>query len=178
MKPFVGALLGDVLDGAMQIADVGHRLAHDLAVGLDDEADDAVGRRVLRTHVEGHLFAASSYGEDELAHVYVLLRLPVRRLVGDRATARACSARVVGMPRYDVGLAVVLAHRVAAPVVGHQDAPQIGMAGELDAEEIELLALVPVGRAPHVPPPTATRGCARGRSIFTTQLWRRAYDHK
>ena len=32
---------------------------------------------------------------------------------------------------------------MAAPVDGHEDAPQIGMAGEDDAKQIELLALVP-----------------------------------
>ena len=48
-------LLGDLLDRAVQVADVGDRLAHHLAVGLDDEAQHAVRARVLRTHVEGHL---------------------------------------------------------------------------------------------------------------------------
>src|SRR5712691_9963938 len=37
------------------------------------------------------------------------------------------------------------AEGVAAPVVGHHDSPQIGVALKLDAEEVEQLALVPIG---------------------------------
>src|SRR5882724_1399599 len=43
---------------------------------------------------------------------------------------------------------VFLPERVALPVIGKQDARQVGMAGEADAEEIERLALVPVCRRP------------------------------
>ena len=39
---------------------------------------------------------------------------------------------------------VVLAQRVAHPVLGKEDAVQVVVAGELDAEEVEGLALVPV----------------------------------
>src|SRR5207248_7725783 len=44
-----------------------------------------------------------------------------------------------------LGLLVVLAQRMADPVVGQHDAPQVGMADVLDAHQVELLALVPVG---------------------------------
>src|ERR1017187_3300685 len=44
---------------------------------------------------------------------------------------------------------VVLAQRIALPFLGHQDAPQIGVAGELDAEHVEYLALQPIGRQVH-----------------------------
>src|SRR5690242_9353173 len=44
---------------------------------------------------------------------------------------------------------VVLAQRVADPVVGQQHAAQVGVARELHAHEVELLALEPVGAAPH-----------------------------
>ena len=39
---------------------------------------------------------------------------------------------------------VVLARRITFPVVGHEDAPQIGVAGEHHAEQVVDLALVPV----------------------------------
>src|SRR5262245_26050599 len=39
-----------------------------------------------------------------------------------------------------------LAQRVPAPLVGQEDAAQVGMPVEDDAEEVEDLALVPVGR--------------------------------
>src|SRR5580658_170137 len=44
---------------------------------------------------------------------------------------------------------IVLAQRMTFPVVRHQDAPQIGMAFELNPKEIEILALVPVRAGPH-----------------------------
>src|SRR5271157_795683 len=44
---------------------------------------------------------------------------------------------------------VVLAQRIALPFLGHQDAPQVRVAGELDAEHIECLALQPIGRQVH-----------------------------
>src|SRR5258705_13524832 len=43
----------------------------------------------------------------------------------------------------------VLAQRPAHPVLGQQDAGEVGMAGELDAKEIEGFALVPVRSGPH-----------------------------
>src|SRR5579871_585553 len=57
------------------------------------------------------------------------------------------------LPRGDdavvlLGLDEVLAQRVPRPVLGHEDAAQIGMSVEGHAEEIEDLALLPVGMAP------------------------------
>src|SRR5204862_1011729 len=47
------------------------------------------------------------------------------------------------------GNGIVLAQRVPFPVVGQHDAAQVGMVAEVDAEQVERLALEPVGRAPH-----------------------------
>src|SRR5262245_18283815 len=47
-----------------------------------------------------------------------------------------------------LGLDEVLAQRMSRPVLRHEDAAEIGMAAELDTEEIEGLALLPVGMAP------------------------------
>src|SRR5262245_56219656 len=44
---------------------------------------------------------------------------------------------------------IVLALRTSLPVLGHQDAPSIGMADEADAEHVVDLALEPVGGGPH-----------------------------
>ena len=52
----VADLLGDLLDRAMEIADVGDGLLHHLAVGAHHEAQHAVRRGMLRPHVERHLF--------------------------------------------------------------------------------------------------------------------------
>ena len=43
---------------------------------------------------------------------------------------------------------IVLAQRVAVPVVGHHDAGEARVAGEVDAEEVEDFALVEVGGGP------------------------------
>src|SRR6185312_15776191 len=48
----------------------------------------------------------------------------------------------------DAGQRVILAQWVADPVVWHLDAPQVGMPGEANAEEVVDLALVPVRRRP------------------------------
>src|SRR5690349_23081612 len=40
---------------------------------------------------------------------------------------------------------ILLAQRESFPLFGQKDAPHIGMAGELDAEHVEHLALEPVG---------------------------------
>src|SRR5450631_950652 len=43
---------------------------------------------------------------------------------------------------------IVLAQRMTFPVIGHHDARKAGMAGEVDAEQVEDLALVKVRRWP------------------------------
>ena len=52
---------------------------------------------------------------------------------------------------------VVLAQRVADPVLGHEDAGQVGMAVEADAEHVERLALHRLGAGPQVEQRTAAR---------------------
>src|SRR5947209_5973935 len=60
------------------------------------------------------------------------------------ATDSSCQAvRLVAAQRE------VFAKRVALPVVGQKYAAQVWVAVEDDAHQIEGLALVPVGRAPH-----------------------------
>jgi hypothetical protein len=44
---------------------------------------------------------------------------------------------------------IVLAERVALPVVLHDDPAEVGVALEADAHQVECLSLVPVGRGPH-----------------------------
>src|SRR5208283_4458900 len=54
---------------------------------------------------------------------------------------------------------IILAQRMADESVIEQDAAQIGMASELDAEHVEAFALEPVGRLPN-------RICARHPRVF------------
>ena len=46
--------LAGLLDAGVQIADVGHQAQHGFAVDLEHQAQNTVGRRMLRTHVEDH----------------------------------------------------------------------------------------------------------------------------
>ena len=61
------------------------------------------------------------------------------------------SGAVISSTREPLAVAlhrIVLAQRMALPVVGHHDAAQVGVAAEVNAEEVEDLALVEVGRGP------------------------------
>src|SRR5215475_5350662 len=46
------------------------------------------------------------------------------------------------------GYGSIFAQRMAFPIFGHHDADEIGMVEELHAEQVERLALIPVGGAP------------------------------
>ena len=52
------------------------------------------------------------------------------------------------MPLAAASERIVLPQREGRELLGHQDAPQVGMAGEADAEHVEDLALHPVGPGP------------------------------
>ena len=52
----VGEVLGDLFLAAMQVAEVRHGFEHHLAVGAQDDAQHAMGGRMLRAHVDEHLF--------------------------------------------------------------------------------------------------------------------------
>ncbi len=82
-------LLRDLFDGAVQIPDVGDRLPHHLAVGLDHEAQHPVRARMLRPHAERHLL-----GREPVPHDVDL----------DSAdAAHSMLSRFVEMPWYSVG---------------------------------------------------------------------------
>ena len=53
----VHAVLGDLLHAAVQIADVAIEIDNGLAVELENHAQHTVRRRVLRAHVQHHLWA-------------------------------------------------------------------------------------------------------------------------
>src|SRR5687767_343922 len=57
--------------------------------------------------------------------------------------------RLVGFCRLANLHRIVLALWMALPVVGHQQAPEIGMIGKHDAEHVPHFALEPAGRRPH-----------------------------
>ena len=62
------AFLADLLDGAVQVADVRDGFVDDLAVRLDHEPQHAVGARMLRPHVQRHVFRVQAGPGGSLAH--------------------------------------------------------------------------------------------------------------
>ena len=109
-----------LFDAGVQVADFGIEADDDFAVDFEHQAQHAVGGRVLRSHVEDHVLVFGALSE---------------RSFKDRGADR-CLASAIALH------GIVLAQGMALPVVGHQDAAQIGMAFEADAEEIEDFALV------------------------------------
>ena len=131
-------------------------------VELHHEPQHAVRRRVLRTHVDDHgvadlvLGPHATAGEHELARTrgaqllraLVGLALEPRLFAGLVLGARVVTHRGLGSPLNVTGTRaerIVLAERVAVPVVGHEDAREIGMTVERDAEQVVGLALGEVG---------------------------------
>ena len=51
----IAAVLGDLLVTTVQIPELGHHRRHRFAVQPDEKPQDAVRRRMLRSHVEDHL---------------------------------------------------------------------------------------------------------------------------
>ena len=84
----VGALLGQLLGGPVQQADVRVGTLHDLAVHFQHQAQHAVGRRVLRPEVQGVVL--------DLGHVRLTARCAWYRLrtgLRGRRAARSRAAR-------------------------------------------------------------------------------------
>src|SRR5204863_1154298 len=53
--------------------------------------------------------------------------------------------KVEGELNFFVAEGIIFAERVALPISGHEEAPQVRMAGEINPEHVEQLALMPVG---------------------------------
>ncbi len=78
----VRAPLGELLLGAVQVADDRDDVFDELAVEGDDEAQHAVGRRVLRPHVDDHLVELEALEVGALAGGGRLFDAPERELHG------------------------------------------------------------------------------------------------
>jgi hypothetical protein len=59
-----GAVLGVLLDAGVQVADGHPRLGHRLALEVEDQPEDAVGRGVLWAHVHDEAFLAVRIGAE------------------------------------------------------------------------------------------------------------------
>ena len=128
-------LLGRLLDAGVQVADGRRRRQDGLAVELEHQPQHAVRAGVLRPHVDGHRFGA------DLRHRFSGTRLGRSASARHRRVSRSfirfarnsssvtCSGSVVARRHLDLDR-IVLAQRIALPVLGHQQPPRIRMAVE------------------------------------------------
>ena len=153
----------------VEVADDRLAAQHFLAAQLEHQPQHAMRARVLRTHVDDHRLILGRI-DGEVAELGGLgLAHPQHR--ADLAQQLACRqfaawlqsllGVVAGLdgvddahvPRSEIGrelhgdraAVVVLAQRVAFPILGHQDAGEVGMVAERDAEHVEHLSLHRLG---------------------------------
>ena len=155
---------GGLLDAGVQVADLGIGLDDGLAVDLEHDLQHAVRRRMLRTHREHHRVAVLA---DDLRHQRLRCGRASRSRARFTCSCNASSVRPDGRRAGDdVALVgegrarrtfarraahrIILAQRVAFPVVRHLNAPQIGVPVEDDAEQIVDFALGPIRRLPEI----------------------------
>src|SRR5436190_9683437 len=89
----IGVCLADLLDASMKEADITIKTDNGLAIELQDHPEHSMGRWVLRTHVENHLFGVE---ESLLAFCYLLILHIVqikRRALGKFTRDRLSSIR-------------------------------------------------------------------------------------
>src|SRR5262245_54865176 len=125
----------------MVVADVRHDIQYLFAAELQDEAQDAVSAGMLRPKIEEHKIGILAAAFESPIFRAKLQRrlLSVFLLFGQTELPHLGGAR-----------RMFFAQGVALPGRRHQDAPQMRMAVEGDAEHVPRLALVPVGRGPDV----------------------------
>ena len=181
-----GVALADLLVVAVQVAH--HRLqVHDrLAVQRYHDAQHAVRRRVLRAQVDHDLVGLEANvfhfrrGRQPGIQRLVALRRPILQREAIRIfdvvpKGLCCSARYTWPPGqrdsnglllfFEVRLLPVLAHGVAPKALPHQDALEVGMAGEADPVQVPGFALLEVGAGEHRHQRRQHRVVARGLGL-------------
>ena len=137
----ISKALAHLFDAAVNVTAVDVHLLHRFAGQRNPETQHAVRSRVLRPDID-HVFVVLEQ------HVFVLFDLAVFQLV-----SRSRVERFVGIQsdRIDVRRSVViLAERIADPVVAQVQPAHIGVPDKADAEKIVHFAFVQVGRFPQV----------------------------
>ena len=142
----------------MEVAD--HALgAQDLlAIQLQDYAQHAMGRGMLRAHIDDEFVGVekSFVGLAEFQVRDVLVLVLASGFVGS-VWSSIMSGHLLAALDSQVGLhpflillndAVVFAQRMTLPAIGQQDTLQIRMAFEADAEHVKNFALKPIGGCP------------------------------
>ena len=161
----VGLVLDQLLGAAMQQADMRIAALDDLAVHLEDEAQHAVGRRMLRPEIHrqrldldvGHdasslpFSSAFSSPGSTLVHAFPRAQeIEAAEILGQLHRLVDDALLLVVVAHLDIaGQREVLAQRMALEAVVGEDAAQVRMVGEEHAVEVPGLALEPAGRAEH-----------------------------
>ena len=138
----VGSVLGGLFKAGVEVADIGRAVDDSLAVQLQHDPQDAMGRRVLGSHVDDHHVVPTA---EPGRHVRFARRCG-QDLIADVGQGRF--VRIDGELHRLIAQGIVLAERVALPIVGQENAAQLWVALELHAEEVVGFPLVPIGSGP------------------------------
>ena len=150
----VRLVLGRLLDARVHVADDRLAAAHDLALQGDEQAQHPVGGGMVRPHVERQQLARPGGLASWRSSGAIVMLSSCLAVVASPARAHCRVPRdlafVVGEDHRLAADREVAALRVALVVLGHEDAAQVGMPVEHDAEHVVDLALLVVGAGPDV----------------------------
>ena len=135
-----GLPLAHLLGAPVVVADVRHRIDHDLAVKLQGNAEHAVNAGVVGAQVQEHevrVLGAAGHAPLLGLEAQAFL-LGVKQLVGH---AEGVHLRGAGR--------MLLAQRMPFPQGRRENAVKVRMAFEVDPEHVVGLALVPIGSRPN-----------------------------
>src|SRR6516162_2465445 len=140
----VGPVLGNFFNATMKIADDALGSPNTFAVEFEFDAQHAMSGGVLRAHVDDKLVGA------EKCAVF-LCRVFLLQSISHVSTVllAALNAEIFPDPsRVLPKNVVILAQWMALPLLGKQNALQVGVTGKSDTEHVEDFALQPVGGGP------------------------------
>jgi hypothetical protein len=167
-----GLALAHLLGAAVVVADVRHAVDNLLAVELQHDAEGAVRGGMVGAEVQEHEVLLGS----------AALHAPLFRLEQQRLLVQILP-HLVQHEGIEFGgpCVVFLAQRVPFPARRTQDAAQVRVAGESDAEQVPDLALVPVGVGVEWDDGGDTRHLAAERHLqpqLALRRWRAALDRE
>ena len=137
----ISHVLADLLHCAVYIAQYGIDLLDAFAFKTHAEVEHAVRRRVLRADVH-HILVFAEYAVLRARHRTVGIERERLGHIGQGLVRHAQRIVLLGL--------VVLTEGIAHPVLAHEDAAHVGVAGKFDTVEVVHLAFVDVGHIPQV----------------------------
>ena len=129
----VSVLFAHLLHTAVNVAEVRVYLLYNLAVEHGLQPEHAVGRGVLRANVHNEVVVG-----EQLVLLSLQVAVGVERILVRKVGFYVVVERISVVLRAHV---IVLAERIAHKIAAQVEAAHVGVSEELDAEEIEHLAL-------------------------------------